>query len=109
MSARNARLKLNAGGFGSTVEVEGHKIPGVRGINITANIMEMPKLTLDLVFREMEVEGEMVVLLPLKTREALIALGWTPPADDDDAIVDQGVIDVDPAPLIAYNDARRKP
>ncbi|MGP3960456.1 hypothetical protein ACTWPT_31045 [Nonomuraea sp. 3N208] len=39
----------------------------------------MPTLTLDLVFRE--VEGEMVVLLPFKTRQALIALGWTSPAE----------------------------
>lgn len=40
-----------------------------------------------------------------KTRGTLLALGWTPPGDAE-VIVDQGVIEVDPAPLITYNKAR---
>lgn len=37
---------------------------------------------LDLVIFEAEVDGEMTVHVPDKTRAALVTLGWTPPEGD---------------------------
>ncbi|MFJ2029439.1 hypothetical protein [Streptosporangium sp. NPDC087985] len=46
-----------------------------------AEIADLPGLTVDLLMHEVEVDGEMVVSVPDRTRDALIALGWTPPAE----------------------------
>ncbi|MER7363587.1 hypothetical protein [Nonomuraea wenchangensis] len=104
MAARNARLHLTPGFLGSEIEINGVRIPHVRNVHLDAEPHNLPALTLDFVLREVEVDGEMVVTVPEKTHAALVALGWTPPADDEPG---QGVVDVDPAPLAAYNQARR--
>jgi hypothetical protein len=39
------------------------------------------RLTLDLVLLEAEIEGEAVVKVAPSTHQALVALGWTPPAE----------------------------
>lgn len=80
MTNRTARLKLGPSGPGVSVEVDGHELAqSVRGLRVTASVHDLPRLELDLVEHEIVVEGEMRVEIPPKTREALIALGWTPP------------------------------
>lgn len=78
--ARVAKLHLTPGGFGSEIEVDGQRIPHVRSVHLDAKVMELPSLTLDLLLHEVEIDGVMNVTVPDETRDALIALGWTPPA-----------------------------
>lgn len=79
MAAKHARITLTPGGHGSTIEVDGQRLTGVRGISIRANVHEIPQLDLDLRMQEAEIDGEVFVSVPDKTRDTLIALGWTPP------------------------------
>lgn len=80
MTARNARLVL---GYGTgTVDLDGHEIPGVRSLTLNAGVNEITELELELVVREVEVDGEVIVTIADETREVLTRLGWTPPADD---------------------------
>jgi hypothetical protein len=84
-NARTAKLHLTPGGYGSTIEIDGQKLTGVRGIDLSSAINEMPALTLDLIIREVEIDGEVIASVPDKTKATLIKLGWTPPADDPEA------------------------
>lgn len=79
---RTARIKLTPGGIDSEVEIDGHRLTGITGVIIGAHVNEMPAMSLDLLVHEIEVDGEMVVTVPDKTRSSLIALGWTPPDND---------------------------
>ncbi|MEV1202801.1 hypothetical protein [Microbispora rosea] len=83
MAPRTARIHLDRTGYGSSLEVDGQRLPGVRGINLDASARHTPRLVVDLLMHEIEVDGEMTVSVPDKTREALVALGWTPPAEGD--------------------------
>ncbi|MFF8768506.1 hypothetical protein ACF07Q_28660 [Nocardiopsis dassonvillei] len=65
------------------VTVNGHRIGprGLVGINLDAQAQDVPRLRLNLHMPTVTVQGEAHVVLPDSTREALVALGWTPPAD----------------------------
>lgn len=79
---RTARLNLT-GPNGGTVEINGRDISdSIRGVTVQHSIGHHPQLTLDVRVHVSEVEGEaVVVLLPESTAAALVALGWTPPAE----------------------------
>ncbi|WP_119728354.1 hypothetical protein [Thermomonospora amylolytica] len=78
-----ARLSLTPG-RGGTVEIDGHDIaPVTRALHLAAAVGEIPTLYLDLAIDLVEVDGEVTVTIPEGTRRALVALGWTPPADTD--------------------------
>ncbi|MGH3495066.1 MAG: hypothetical protein ACRDQ1_17780 [Sciscionella sp.] len=55
--------------------------PAVRSIQLCAGVDYRPELVLNLVLHEVEVDGEITTTIPDRTREALVALGWTPPAE----------------------------
>ncbi|MEO3860887.1 hypothetical protein [Acrocarpospora sp. B8E8] len=78
MAAKKAHLVITPGSR-SDVVIDGQRLTGVRGINLTASVHEKPQLSLDLVIREVEIDGEFHIEVPDKTRAALITLGWTPP------------------------------
>lgn len=79
MSAPKARLRLLAGGS-AEVEVDGHRIEdAVAGLRLDAEANCLPRLHLDLHLFDVDVEGAVSILVPERTRRALIALGWTPP------------------------------
>ncbi len=84
MNTRHAKITLNptAGRTAGTVEIDGQPIPGVAGIQLSGGVHGLPHLSLNLVVHEVEVEGEMVIEVRPKTRAALLALGWTPPAEE---------------------------
>lgn len=82
MAAKHALLILTPGMLGSTIEVDGKQLAGIRGFTLTGQAMEMGKLTLDLVVKEANIDGEVLVSIPDKTKATLIALGWTPPDDE---------------------------
>lgn len=79
MTLPKAKLTLRPGT--GEVIVDGQTIGGVRDLDLNASAREIPRLTLDLLLAEVEIDGEMEVLVPESTREALIALGWTPPLE----------------------------
>jgi hypothetical protein len=51
------------------------------GLTLTLQAGELPVLAVDLVTLPVEVDGEARLLVADATRTALIAFGWTPPAD----------------------------
>lgn len=55
---------------------------GVRGFVLRSEVGELTRLELDvLVLDTQQFDGEVSVIIPDETREALIAIGWTPPDD----------------------------
>lgn len=80
MGAKNAKLHLTPGIVGSSIEVDGHRLTGVHGVTVVANDKSVPKIFVDFVVHEIEVDGELVITVPDRTQNSLIALGWTPPA-----------------------------
>lgn len=76
--ARRARLELVTGR--GEIVVDGHPIPGVVAVKVTTSVDDLiPRMELDLRLHRIEVDGEIEVSVPEATRDALIALGWTPP------------------------------
>ena len=76
----NAKLKLDAGC--GAIEVNGQDVSSaVQRVHVTGAAGSLPRVVLELVTFDTEVDGEMVVRIPAETRAALIALGWTPPED----------------------------
>lgn len=78
MSARDVSISLTGYGDGS-VQIDGQKIPGVRSLHVASTVGERPRLVLDVLTRETEVDGEMTVTVPDRTKDALTALGWATP------------------------------
>ena len=83
MTDRKASIKLTPGcDPGSQIVVDGVDITaGVRAFSLTAAAGDVPELNLDMAVVEVEVDGEVRVELTDGTREALLALGWTPPQE----------------------------
>jgi hypothetical protein len=77
---RTARIHLDPLGANSTIDVGGHDVSkAVRGLAVTAEVGQVPVLALDLVVCDGHIDGEVIVTIPDATRDALVALGWTPP------------------------------
>ncbi|MCX4780067.1 hypothetical protein [Streptomyces sp. NBC_01264] len=76
---RTARLSLNS--RGGTVEIAGHNVShAVRGLRLEQTAAGgPPRITLDIVVWEAEVDGEATVTVPQPTAELLVSLGWVPP------------------------------
>lgn len=53
---------------------------GVAGISLDARVGELTRLRLDVLFVELAFQGEVRVEIPARSHDALVALGWTPPA-----------------------------
>jgi len=75
MLERHAKLSVHDGQ--GTVELD-----GVRKLVLDAGVGVRPRLTVELLVHEIEVDGKTEVTVPVKTREALVALGWTPPPEE---------------------------
>lgn len=83
-ASRDVRLTLTeAGGKGSSVEVDGRDISAlVRGVSLAARAGEITTVQLDLGPVTVHVAGEARVAVSGPTRDFLLTLGWTPPAVD---------------------------
>lgn len=86
--AKKLVIKLNGAGQG-TVELDGTDIArSVRSVEFRADSMGDIETTLGLCVDEIEItqlgsaEAEVLVNLPDSVIDALIQLGWTPPAND---------------------------
>lgn len=80
MLTNNVKLNLRPGG--GAVVMDDEVVNGVRGLDLSAEAGEIPRLTLDLLVCEVEVEGQATVTIPDGARETLIKLGWTPPSSE---------------------------
>lgn len=82
----NHRLAINAPSPRAVeVHLNGQDIAhGLTGLTLTMGAGRVPQATLDLLILDVtEVQDtETRILIPDTTRDALIALGWTPPADE---------------------------
>src|SRR5690606_24072840 len=74
-------VKLSLRPCRGTVQVDGRELGGVRSLSLDAGVDEIPRLSLDLVAPEVEVDGEMTVIVTDEVRQTLTALGWTPPQE----------------------------
>lgn len=77
-----AEIEIDGPGHGRIV-LDGHDVSGaVRGFQITAGVGDITRLVLDLnVLDVTRLDSEQTeIMIPDATRDALIALGWTPPA-----------------------------
>lgn len=82
-------------GARSEVRVGGYVLGGVCGFTLTDDVRSIPQLRIDvLLVGGTEVSGEADVIVPESTRETLIALGWTPPAEgpSDPTLATYGVL-----------------
>lgn len=77
-----ARVKLTENPVETEIEVGGRRIEGaVRALTIRASAQSFTEIGLELAtFEDVDAEGDVHVLMTETTRQALIALGWTPPA-----------------------------
>ena len=83
MAPVQASIVLRPGA--SQIVVDGKDLAnGCRAIQLNGEAADLPKLTLDLLLSEITFDGQVRAWIPDGTREALIALGWTPPAEDGD-------------------------
>lgn len=74
------QLVIDPGGRGS-IMVDGVDFsPAVNGMEIETKVGHTTQITLFLVESRVEFDGQVTVGIPDRTRDALIALGWTPPA-----------------------------
>lgn len=79
MAAHKIRIDTVCGH--GPIEVDGHPVKGVRGITYTQKPLEPGILTLDVIVHEGEINGVAFVVVPDKTKDTLITLGWTPPLE----------------------------
>ncbi|MBB4700098.1 hypothetical protein [Sphaerisporangium siamense] len=79
MAARKIHIHTQRGrGF---IEVDGKNAKGIRGFTVQGTVNDWPTATLDVILFEAEIDGKAYVDVPEKTRDTLIALGWTPPGE----------------------------
>lgn len=82
MSKRTHHVEIQHEGLGGRVVVNGMDISStVRGLKWESEVGSVPRMTLDLRLFDVTTVGspETEIFLPTETRDALIALGWTPP------------------------------
>lgn len=81
MSAAKVEISLSAGGFGKVI-INGAEMQNVvTALHFDRSADGTQRLVLDLIPGETAISTEADVVVDAKTREALTALGWTPPGD----------------------------
>jgi hypothetical protein len=80
--------KLRLGGTGlpgdTQIELDGQDIASaVTGLSLRVGTYGLPEVTLEVVLHELDTVLETpLVILPDATRDLLVRLGWTPPAEE---------------------------
>lgn len=76
-------FKLTSNGFRGRLEIDGVDLSdAVRAVTVRHEVDNLPTVTVELCLFTGDVNGsEAIAHLPDETRDALIALGWTPPQD----------------------------
>ena len=79
-----ANVRLNLGAMRGMVEVNGQSLTNaVTAVAVTADVKDVPVVSLTLLTHDVTVDGEARVTIPDETHAALTALGWTPPPTDE--------------------------
>ncbi|MFG2269128.1 hypothetical protein ACGFNY_05060 [Streptomyces chartreusis] len=78
-------LRISGPGHTSQVELSGHDIShALTGVTLRLDAGSVPTATLEVALWEVPTELDAVqVKVPDETRELLVRLGWTPPAEED--------------------------
>ncbi|MBC2903150.1 hypothetical protein [Streptomyces cupreus] len=83
---RPGALRISGTGLpgGTQVELDGEDIaPLVEGLSLRIGVKALPTVTLDVIVHELDTElPNPRVVVPEKTRDLLVRLGWTPPAEE---------------------------
>ena len=78
---RTVQLRIGADSRGSIV-VDGNDLSkAVNGVEVWSRVGHTTTLTLHMVAPVVEIDGQCAIEIVDKTRDALIALGWTPPIE----------------------------
>lgn len=74
----SARISLD--GSNGEIQIDGAYLPGVTAIRMDARVGRPPILIVELALLDATADmSETAVIVPEATRDALVALGWTPP------------------------------
>ena len=83
---RPGKLRLGGTGLpgGTQIELDGVDVASaVTGLYLRIGVNDRPTAVVDVVLHEMDTELENPrVVVPDKTRDLLVRLGWTPPAEE---------------------------
>jgi hypothetical protein len=82
VTGHNAKINLTGSGSG-TIEVDGQHLHGVRSLTLTSEAGNRPTLTLELRLYDISTMAEAIILVPDDVAETLVALGWTPPPEQE--------------------------
>lgn len=79
-SVRAAHIAIDADGFGRVSVNSDDLSNAIQGVFLSCRVGKLPRLILDLTIAEtIDAVAEAEVAIPAATRDALVALGWTPP------------------------------
>lgn len=85
MTLKPVKIRLGPEMYDASVEIDGVPVEQtVTSLAFSVNARGERRVTLELPWVEAEVSGEARIVLPERTREVLVALGWTPPAETDE-------------------------
>ena len=82
MTERTAKIHLDSAGTGA-IEVDGHKLRGVRSFTLDGEYGHRPQLTLELLLHDVSTVAEARVLVTEDVAATLVSLGWTPPPEQE--------------------------
>lgn len=76
-------LRISSEGHVGSVQLEGHDISNATaGLDIRMRPGCLPEVRLDVILYDLTSEVETTVTVPDATRDLLVRLGWTPPAEE---------------------------
>ena len=78
----HVQLKLGSNGTGNVVLDGADVAPAATSLTLRAKPGHASELTLTIRVDELDVDGDLRVVIDHATRELLTAAGWTPPAED---------------------------
>ncbi|MFJ3037721.1 hypothetical protein [Streptomyces tendae] len=71
---------------GWVVELDGHDISNaLRGLSLNLDSSPVAEARLDVIAEDVSTHAEVLVCLPDATKDLLVRLGWTPPAEEAQA------------------------
>ncbi|GHH30229.1 hypothetical protein [Streptomyces rubradiris] len=80
---RTLRINKPTGRAGWAVELDGHDISrALVGLSLKLDSSPLAEARLDVIAEELPIEAQVHVVLPDATKELLVRLGWTPPAEE---------------------------
>lgn len=80
MPVRTVELTRDPITLRQSLTVDGHRMTGVTGVTVTQRVGRRDHVEVSLVVHEVQYFGVANVVVPEKTHDSLVALGWTPPA-----------------------------